>query len=338
MSRLLAKASINKDHRTAALLFKKRYDKILYQTDQLDFAMNINCYQLDHLSTIRVQGPQAQDFLQGQLTCDVNKISTTYSSLGAHCNLKGRMVSLFQLCQIANDYWLIMPRDIIDSALKHLARYAKFSKVTLSVEETIIIGIKGSPERISVLLNSKAALAPNNTASDDHTALMQVIGTKDRHVYLNTTNQLPPSLSTLPQNPAHDWQYDDIEQGLAFLTQTTIGKFIPNEIELDKLAGASFNKGCYLGQEIVARIHHLGQLKKKMILVEFENSNTQRESEIINHQGRVCGELICSTKTNQHRHIGLALIQNNHVNDSDLSFRNSTAIIQTRKPTLIKGS
>lgn len=169
--------------------------------------MNIN----SALKLIKVSGPDSAKFLQGQLTCDIKQANSDALLLAAHCNVKGRIESLFQLFTLDQDFYLLMPASIIDHAFTTLKKYAVFSKVQLSIIEVTDV-------KLPV------------TLLDDFTA----------------------------------WRQQNIEHGIPCLFPQTIGKFLPHDVNLPDLGAVSFSKGCYIGQEIVVRMQHLGKPKWHM--------------------------------------------------------------------------
>lgn len=171
----------------------------------------------DNLSLIQIQGPEAEKFLQGQLTCDLTQSSDKQLMLGAHCNIKGRIESLFQIFKQDSSFYLLLPRSIASHALATLKKYSIFSK---NLELT--------------LLDFDSTLVP----------------------------------VTLPEG-FDAWRLAQIQQGLPTLFPETIGKFLPHDLNLPQLGAVSFNKGCYLGQEIVARMQHLGKPKRHMIQAQI---------------------------------------------------------------------
>lgn len=175
------------------------------------------------LKLIKVSGENSTKFLQGQLTCDITKVGAQNFvplQLGAHCNIKGRVESLFEIFKQDDDYYLLMPSSIIDHAYNLLKKYAAFSKVTLTI------------------INLSEVTLPV---------------------------ELPETFN--------DWRLQQITKGLPTLFPETIGKFLPHDINLPTLNAVSFNKGCYLGQEIVARMQHLGKPKYHMVFKNISGAS-----------------------------------------------------------------
>ncbi|MBL4647954.1 MAG: folate-binding protein YgfZ [Gammaproteobacteria bacterium] len=213
------------------------------------------------LQLIKVTGIDAEKFLQGQLTCDIKQITETHSSLGAHCNLKGRIVSLFRLFKWREAYYLSMPTEIMDEALILLEKHALFSKITLQAEQNLVhYGYYGD-----VLDN----FPHNNNAvyTQDNFVVIKI--SDNRYQLIGDASAIEALNLGKITHDNYRWQCDDIYAGLPRLHKETIAKFLPHHINLPNLGGVSFTKGCYLGQEIVARMQHLGKLKQHMVQLTF---------------------------------------------------------------------
>lgn len=193
-------------------------------------------FDLSPFSMVVISGTQAETFLQSQLTCDVTQANDATALLGAHCNIKGRMVSLFHLFKQDDAFCLLMLADVVEIAAKALKKYAQFSKdVDITIETNLpFVGVMNKPADI-VLGN-----AP--------------------HYGLKYSD-------TKAKGTFADWQDAMIQNHHAWLTPETLGQFLPHDIDLPKLGGVSFKKGCFIGQEIIARMEYLGKLKKQVKLV-----------------------------------------------------------------------
>ncbi|MCH9770725.1 MAG: hypothetical protein K0U12_07595 [Gammaproteobacteria bacterium] len=192
---------------------------------------------LKELGVITAIGKDAKSFLQGQLTCDLDTLGEGQASLGAVCNIKGRMVASFWILAVENGYWLILPNSMIHITLEHLKPYSVFSKIELKpAPEHKVFGIIGKPD------NDKGELFTCDN---------------DRFILITTTDYL--ITNPIDQNA---WNQLDIEQGLALIQPELSEKFIPQMLNYQMLGGLSFDKGCYLGQEIVARSEFRGKLKR----------------------------------------------------------------------------
>jgi folate-binding protein YgfZ len=204
-----------------------------------------------------------QTFLQGQLTCDLHEVTPTMSRLFSHCNLQGRMISLGRLVEYQGNYLMILPQSIAEGARLNLQKYAQFSKI--SVQEETGFSFTGlrilNPSEIPEHIDYPRKL--NQTRSESENTLLICI--QESPLRLLKIQKSSDTDSSAPSRSA-EWLCQEIENQSPYLTPETVGKFLPHDINLPEKLGVSFKKGCFLGQEIVARMEHLGKLKKKMIV------------------------------------------------------------------------
>jgi len=165
---------------------------------------------------LKITGPDAKKFLQGQLTCNLDEVSETQSRLGAHCNPQGRVLFLFRIYLFSAAYYLVMPREMVGLALQALNKYAKFFKLQLE------------------------------DASDTAESTLQAL-----------TDQ--------------EWAFFNPLQGIPQVYPATSGLFLPHELGLPERGGISWNKGCYTGQEIIARMQYRGKLKNHLYLAKIQS-------------------------------------------------------------------
>lgn len=170
---------------------------------------------------LRLSGEKAATFLQGQITCDVHKLSMGEAQLGAYCNYQGRVLATFWLLLHEGDYYLILPDEIAAATREVIDKYAVFSKVTV--------------ENVSKDFAIKAEFTPSLqfqlTVPDDHA----------------TDEQFAMRL---------------VDAEIPMIYQKTTGHFTPHMLNLPALGAVSFDKGCYVGQEIVARTEYRGKVKR----------------------------------------------------------------------------
>jgi hypothetical protein len=216
--------------------------------------------ELQNQGLIQVQGPDAKTFLQGQLTCDLNTVTAQQSQLGAHCNLKGRMISLFRVMQWGPEHYMLsLPLTMVSSALQNLKKYAIFSKVTIDdqSQQFIKIGIAGDQ-------------APSTIATVNADYVLQYPDSSLPRFEIYTTSALTPSFSK--KDPLW-WAQLDIQAGIPTVYPETIEMFLPHHVNLFALGGIGLEKGCYLGQEIIARMHYKGNIKKKLMYAMIMSSS-----------------------------------------------------------------
>ncbi len=248
---------------TEKAIFKNATD-IVFPTPETDKQI----YPLAHLGVITISGVDAAAFLQGQITCNVNDLSDTKSSIGAMCNPKGRAIATFLLVKNADVFLMILPLELLPLVHKKLQMYVLRSKVTLtdSSDELCLIGL--SEEILADSLVNEPLFATsrqdNIVINFARRSLIIAEVAKAKSLW---TEQLNKGFK--PESPAQ-WRYLDILSGIPWLTVATSEEFIPQMLNLDKLGGISFSKGCYTGQEIVARTHYLGKTKREMFVAESD--------------------------------------------------------------------
>lgn len=222
---------------------------------------------LSHEGILAVRGPDASKFLQGQVTCNLNYLSDSHSSLGARCTPKGRMQSSFRIVSVADGYLLAMASELLEAQLADLKKYAVFSKSKLSDEspDWLRIGLSGGDDILHSLGLPLAAEADSVVHHNELLALRLSDGRAELWVPASQAAAVQTQLdSQLPQAPLNDWLLAQVRAGVGQVMGSTRELFIPQMINLQALGGVSFKKGCYTGQEIVARMQYLGKLKRRL--------------------------------------------------------------------------
>lgn len=213
---------------------------------------------LSGLGLVQISGLDAKKFLQGQLTCDMAAITPEHSAMGAHCNAQGRIISLFYLFEFEKSYYLLLPRSMVDIAIAALKKYAVFYKAELSdaSDKLIIIGCAGIPKD-----------------GTSNAAVIQPSAATNRFMLAGSIETIKAIWDQHAQNASiagmHEWKHLNITDGIPAVYPETSEKFLPHELNLDKLNAISFEKGCYTGQEIIARMHYRGKLKHHMYLTSI---------------------------------------------------------------------
>jgi len=212
---------------------------------------------LTHLSILSVSGTDAAKFLQGQVTCDVNKLIDNKAQLGAYCNAKGRTITSFIIIKIAIDYfYIILPKELITPVQKKLQMYILRADVTLAEQsELCILGLYNFTEAPKIQPYNYLDDPKRQLFINDQTSCLQIISE------LSTTQ----SVQLISPNA---WTALDILAGIPWLNTQTSELFVPQMLKLDALGAISFEKGCYTGQEVIARTHYLGKNKRTMLLAQ----------------------------------------------------------------------
>lgn len=250
---------------------------------------------ISSLSILKVTGSDAETFLQGQLTNDVSKLEHTWSFAG-YCSPKGRLLAIFKIWQQQDAYFLLLPTELSETIQKRLTMYVLRSKVALEKIDSNIYGIIGKQYTDDIAQRFEISLANNTIASSGTNTILKV---SDRDSFLITSGTLP--MESYQHKPESIWLEADIDRGHPQIYTETSDMFVPQMVNLDILNGISFKKGCYTGQEIVARMHYLGKLKQRMYKIKIEGpSETIDIADILNTKDeKNAGNIISILKINE---------------------------------------
>ena len=223
---------------------------------------------LGSLAAIRVAGPDAASFLQGQVTSDVEALSPGSLQLSAWCSPKGRVLAIFLVrCIDAGRFELLLPRLLLESIRRRLSMFVLRSKVAIddASGETVRIGIGGPVALQCIAAAGAPAPALYRSAAIDGGTIAALPGS--RFIASIVPAEAPALWDRLTgARPAGFpcWRWLTIRAGVPMILPPTQDQFIPQMLNLDALGGISFSKGCYAGQEIVARTRYLGRLKERL--------------------------------------------------------------------------
>lgn len=260
---------------------------------------------LVHQGVMSARGADPTKFLQGQMTCDVEKITPDISTLGARCNPKGRMQSSFRLLRPSeNEYLLCMNRELVAGQVSELSKYAVFFKTALTdaSSEWVGLGLWGPDAQDALRTADLEVPGRSNEVAHTGGTLVVRLGEDAFEIWLPTA-EAQPTLDKLCQSatPAatEEWQVRQIRAGIGEVTQPTYESFIPQMLNLQQLGGVSFRKGCYTGQEIVARMEYLGKLKRRMyrLLLAGETPPAAGTPIVDRDTGKLLGEVVIAARS-----------------------------------------
>ncbi|HSC85598.1 MAG TPA: folate-binding protein YgfZ [Pseudomonas sp.] len=274
---------------------------------------------LTHEALLAVRGADASKFLQGQVTCNLSYLSAEASSLGARCTPKGRMTSSFRILPEGDGYLLALASELLESQLADLKKYAVFSKSTLSDETSawVRFGLSAGDSVLTGLRLELPSTADAVARADQLIALRLTDGRAELWAPASEAARLQAHLnSTLREAPLNDWLLGQVRAGIGQVFGPTRELFIPQMINLQALGGVSFKKGCYTGQEIVARMQYLGKLKRRLYrLSVVDGELPQPGVELFSPvHGSSVGEVVLAAQTEQGCEL-LAVLQEDAKND-----------------------
>ncbi|STX51724.1 glycine cleavage T protein [Legionella busanensis] len=237
-----------------------------FQNINQELILNSNknyLFDLSYLAILSIEGNQAESFLQGQLTCDVRDINHTTMRQGALCNLKGRIQALLDIVK-STTYQLILPTDLIADTQTSLSKVAMLSRVQLSIKNNYkVYGFYLGNKHDKLLPKThlpteKYGLSINENGycyciDGSHFIIISSIANQDALT--------APFISNQQFCGSLAWHYLRIKQAKVEIYPNTRGLFLPHRLELHNQGYINFNKGCYKGQEIIARTHYRAKLK-----------------------------------------------------------------------------
>ncbi|MDC0114695.1 folate-binding protein [Methylophilaceae bacterium] len=220
-------------------------------------------------SLIEVSGEDASTFLQGQITNDINLVNETTSVYAGLCNPKGRLLAFFHILKLHDSFFLICPQCIAENIAKKLAMYVLRSKVVIAINTTIRLqGFEFAGEGLC----DKVGFPENtdNMQSFLHEGMhvTRISGINPRYLCLADNSTITTFMTAhkthVVEKTCECWKQTSITNKIPNIYLETQGKFIPQSLNLDLINAINFKKGCYTGQEIVARTHYLGTVKKRL--------------------------------------------------------------------------
>jgi len=231
---------------------------------------------LSHYGLLCFSGDDSQAFLQSQLSCDVMEVKTHQAQYGSYCTPKGRVLANFILWQ-RNDEWMMqLPISLCAPIQKRLSMFILRSKVKISdcSDQWIRIGIAGieACRKVGEVMETSLHACPQLRVT--HTSQTSVLCHAPDRLELTASEAYARELWQILSKNARPvgaacWSWLEIQAGIPAIFPATQEQFIPQMINLDLIGGVSFKKGCYPGQEIVARTHYLGKLKRRMYLAKI---------------------------------------------------------------------
>jgi len=259
---------------------------------------------LIHEGVLAVRGADAAKFLQGQLTCNLNYLSDTQASLGARCTQKGRMQSSFRILLQGDGVLLAMAAELLEPQLADLKKYAVFSKSKLTDESAAWVRFG--------LVNADSALASlglelpaetDSVARNEYLIAIRVSpGRSELWVPSDRADAVKAQLSsTLDSADLNEWLLGQIRAGIGQVMAQTRELFIPQMLNLQAVGGVSFKKGCYTGQEIVARMQYLGKLKRRLYRLSLDSAQMPEPGTPLfspSHNSSI-GEVVIAAKADQ---------------------------------------
>ena len=261
---------------------------------------------LGQFGTLRVSGEEAQPFLQNLLSNDIREAGGRQAQISSLNNAKGRMLATMLIWRTGDDYLLQLPKALCEAIRKKLSMYVLRAKVRISDagDEIVTLGLSGATAGQIVMaefgvlprlpLGITGALPASATRIGESRFMINTTPAHAAKLWPELVRQARPVGSAC-------WDWLNIRSGIPFILPQTQEQFVAQMVNLELVGGVSFNKGCYPGQEIVARMQYLGKLKRRMYLAHLEypanpdsNDAPQAGDELFSAdmEGQACGMII----------------------------------------------
>ncbi|MDO9451626.1 MAG: hypothetical protein Q7J29_02070 [Stagnimonas sp.] len=278
---------------------------------------------------IRASGPEARSFLQSQLSNDAKLLTPAQAQLSGYCSPKGRLLAVFTVLQLGeDDFVLALPLALVAPTLKRLKMFVLRSKLMLTDASTELPALGVMGDHAADVLDAQGFTVPSSdygVAQHDGIWLLRRPGPLPRFELRAAPERLAALQQTLglPSASADDWALAEVLAGIPQVAAETTDHFVPQTINLDSAGGVSFTKGCYPGQEIVARVHYLGRVKQRLRLAQGSTLLAPGTA-LLNAEGHSVGEVMAAAA---HPQLGavLALSLNlSHAGETPLQAQDST--------------
>ena len=274
----------------------------------------LNGYSRDNeIVCIKVAGTDAEKFLQGQFSNDISSIKEDSYQFSSYSTNQGKVISLLRIIKDQDSFLLLLTTDISEYFMSKLSMYVLMSKVEIEIMSNYkVYGLSGTASTETIKNNNyensvfekEDCYILNNTSERVSSAIVI-------HKSNDKLDSLPRfftsmNFSSLEFNTN---KLADMMRGFLRIDMTTKEKYIPQVLNMEILNGISYKKGCYTGQEIVARTHYLGKIKKRIFSIETESESMKYGDVIHNVDSESIGEVISNTQDVQSLNIALAILR-----------------------------
>lgn len=255
-----------------------------------------------HLGTLAIEGADAAYFLHNQLTNDVLGLDDNTARLAGYCSPKGRLLATLLLWKSEDHIFLSLPREILPGIQKRLQMFVMRAKVTITdvSDSRIMLGLQAPSTEI---LQRLFPTLPQHPYAVSHSETGTLIRLADalqlpRYYWIGNVKQAGDAwrflIQSMPAASTALWRWTDIMAGVPQIMQATQEQFVPQMINFEAVGGVNFRKGCYPGQEIVARSQYLGKFKRRMFVATADTTDIHAGTEVFSSQdpGQPCGMVV----------------------------------------------
>lgn len=287
---------------------------------------------LTHLGLLSASGEDAKAFLHSQFTSDINHLAPDQAQHAGWCSAKGRMQASFLVWHDDADYRLLLAADLQDVTQKRLQMFVLRAKVKLSAltDQSVLLGVAG--EQAIEALNDAGLPLPRGPMNVVQANGVTVLLLDDKRYIVIAPDAANAALwqkLSIKAKPAGVpvWRWLDIQAAFPLVTQATKEEFVPQMADFEKIGGVSFHKGCYPGQEVVARTQYLGKVKRHLFRVRSAVA-MQAGDELLSpdNPDQSSGKIMTAAPSPAGGYEGLAVIQSNFAENVCLGSREGPRI------------
>jgi hypothetical protein len=285
--------------------------------------------RLDQLGLILVRGADARAFLHAQFTCDISALPPLRCQHGGYCTAKGRLLATFLVRQHGDALLIQVPGGRREVMQRQLAKFVLRSKVTLTdvSGDFTCIGVSGNGAAQAVQCVLGAVPTEPYEVGDAGDACVIKLPV-ERYEVVAASPRAQEIVDALRQHASvadvDAWEWLEVSAGFPVVTAATQEEFVPQMVNLDLLGGLSYAKGCYPGQEIVARMHYLGRLKQRMYLVHIDAESAPQPGDRLysaRFAEQACGMIVRAARAPAGGCDALAVMQIEEARDGNVHWR-----------------
>jgi folate-binding protein YgfZ len=284
---------------------------------------------LDDQAFVVVSGVDVRKFLQGQLTCHLDEVTATHSVSGSYCTVQGRMITSFRVAQRGDGALLLrMHASVVEPTVQTLKKYGVFSKVQIGVEpDYIALSVEGGDSaKLLAGIVPASPVGKNAAVCNDAFVAIQTDDAAQRfEIWVDAANaaDIWQKLAAATTAGAALWRLRNIRDGIGHVEARSQDMFIPQMLNFQQTGFVHFKKGCYTGQEIVARMQYLGKLKRHMYRFDVQSDTAPLAGDelMTTASAQSIGNIVSSVATGDQRFEVLAVTTDDTMDADTLHIR-----------------
>lgn len=292
---------------------------------------------------IKVHGEDAESFLQNQLTNEVGNVTESTHQIAAWCSPKGRIIATLRVFKRDGAYYLSLSHDLLEHVLKKLSMYVMMSKVTLEdvTQSLSHWGVSGDSAKqdLKAVLGDALPSDVGTSKTINGLTVLKLAGTLPRYEIFSDAGSDKVLTDNLKKAPENHWQYLDIVAGIPSINQASSEAWIPQMVNFIQVNGVDFKKGCYPGQEIVARLNYLGKTKRRMYRLLIDSDQLPAINDVIaSANDKAAGKILNAVINPEGKAEALAVMKIAETTEALILANNEASITHLELPYTVNDS